>query len=61
VRAEVGASLGFLGLRLDPSANATASSDTDIAASDSRVRVLVVTAREDLAAVREVRRVLGWT
>jgi acetate kinase len=61
VRGQVAASLEFLGLRLDAAANAEVSSDADIAATDSRVRVLVITAREDLAVLRDVRGVLGWT
>ena len=60
IRAEVAAALSFLGLSLDPSANAAATPDVDIATHASQVRVLVVTAREDLAVLREVRRVLGW-
>jgi acetate kinase len=60
IRAQVAAALGFLGLRLDRSANDHTTSDAVISASDSRVRALVITAREDLAVLREVRRVLGW-
>ena len=60
VRANVAGALSFLGLRLEPAANAAVSADVDIAVPDSAVRVLVITAREDLAVLREVRRVLGW-
>jgi acetate kinase len=60
IRARVAAALGYLGLRLDPAANTSVASDGDIATADSSVRVLVITAREDLAVLREVRRVLGW-
>jgi acetate kinase len=60
IRAQVAAALGFLGLRLDPSANEHNTSDAVISASGSRVKALVITAREDLAVLREVRRVLGW-
>ena len=45
--------LGFLGLKLDPAANAQRSTDGDIAASDSAVRVLVIRAQEDWAIARE--------
>jgi acetate kinase len=60
IRARVAAALGFLGVRLDPSANEHNTSDAVISASGSRVKALVITAREDLAILREVRRVLGW-
>jgi acetate kinase len=60
IRAQVAAALGFLGLRLDPSANEHNTSDAVISASGSRVKALVITAREDLAVLREVSRVLGW-
>jgi acetate kinase len=61
IRTRAAAPLAYLGLRLDPMANVSAVGDADIAAPDSRVRVLVVGAREDLAIVREVRRVLAWS
>jgi acetate kinase len=35
--------------------------DRDISASDSQVRVLVISAREDLTILRHVMRVLDWT
>jgi acetate kinase len=54
VRAAACMQLGFLGLKLDPAANdANASSDVDIAAADSRVRILVIRAQEDWAIARE--------
>jgi acetate kinase len=49
VRQAACANLGFLGARLDPSKNSQAPQDGDIAASDSRVRILVVRAQEDWA------------
>ena len=55
VRAEAVRGLSFLGLRLDDDANASARPDADIAAPGSRVRVLVVAAREDLEVARQVR------
>jgi acetate kinase len=60
IRAQVAGALGFLGLRLDPSANANTTSDAVISAPGSPIPTLVITAREDLAILREVRRVLGW-
>jgi acetate kinase len=61
IRSLACASFEFLGLRLDGARNSADPVDTDIAASDSQVRVLVLTAREDLAIVRQVSRVLNWT
>jgi acetate kinase len=49
VRAETCRSLEFLGLRLNGRKNTHCSPDVDIATSDSRVRVLVIRAREDWA------------
>jgi acetate kinase len=60
VRARVAAALRFLGVDLDPAANESPGGDIDLATSDSAVAVLVIAAREDLAIVRDVRRVLGW-
>jgi acetate kinase len=45
--------LEFLGLKLDEEANAHVSTDEDIATQDSRVRVLVIRAREDWAIAQE--------
>lgn len=59
VRRDVAASLGYLGLRLDTVASATRQDDADIAAPDARVRVLVLTAREDLTVLAEVKRLLA--
>src|SRR5262249_14667438 len=53
IRAAVCMQLGFLGLTLDPAANAKASTDADIATADSRVRILVIHAQEDWAIARE--------
>src|SRR5262249_20458080 len=49
VRAAACTQLGFLGLTIDPAANANASADVDIATADSRVRILVIRAQEDWA------------
>src|SRR5437764_11710739 len=45
--------LTFLGLKLDDAANRQHISDRDIAAPDSRVRVLIIRAQEDWAIARE--------
>jgi acetate kinase len=57
-RAGVCARLGFLGVDLDEAANRTAAPDADISSRDSRVRVAVVRAREDVVAARAARRLL---
>lgn len=60
VRAACCDGLRFLGVALDPEANAAAAGpDRDVAAPTSPVRVLVVEAREDLEISREVRRLAG--
>jgi acetate kinase len=61
IRARVAAAFRYLGLRVDEAINATTAGDADLSAADSRVRVLVVTAREDLTVLRDVCDVLGWT
>jgi acetate kinase len=58
VRRRVCERLGFLGIALDEGANDAAVPDADVAAEASAVRVLVVAAREELVAAREVRRLL---
>jgi acetate kinase len=55
VRAAAAAGLGFLGIRLDPEANAGARGDAEIGAPDAGVRTVVVTAREDREIARQVR------
>lgn len=57
-RAEAAAGLGFLGVAIDPVANAAATSDADISAAGAAVRTLVITAREDLEIARQVRAAL---
>src|SRR5205823_2331935 len=47
--------LGFLGVALDGARNEAARSDADIGAADAPVRVLVVTAREDLEIAAATR------
>lgn len=57
-RADVCGRLAFLGVALDSEANESAEPDSQIAARDSVVRVLVVKAREDLVLARAVRGLL---
>jgi acetate kinase len=59
VRARAVAGLGFLGVALDPEANASATADAEIGAPGAPARTIVVTAREDLEVAREVRLLLG--
>jgi acetate kinase len=60
IRAAVCSAFGFVGLRLDPAANESSPRDRDVALPESAVRVLVIAAREDLAILREMLRVLEW-
>jgi len=53
VRSRTCEKLAFLGVRLDPTANAQRSHDKDIATPDSGVRVLVIRAQEDWAIAQE--------
>ena len=50
--------LGFLGVELDPEANAGARPDAEVGAAGSRARVVVLEAREDLVAARAARALL---
>jgi acetate kinase len=59
LRARVCAHLGFLGAELDEASNDATSSDGEIGAGDSSVRVVVVVAREDLVIARAVRQTLS--
>jgi acetate kinase len=54
VRERVADRLSYLGVRLDPDRNETASGDADVSAADAAVRTVVVTAREDLEIARQV-------
>ena len=51
--------LEFMGIELDPQRNAVARADTDVAAVDSSVRVMVIHTEEELMVARETCRVLG--
>jgi acetate kinase len=59
IRQRVAADLGFLGVAVDPAANAVARDDGEIGVAGAPVRTLVIRAREDLEIVREVRSVLA--
>jgi len=58
IRAEVCERLRFLDVELDAQHNESAEPDADMASARSRVRVLVVRAREELVAARSARTVL---
>jgi acetate kinase len=53
VREAVCARFGYLGLNLDPDKNRQSPVDQDIAARDSKVRVLVIRAEEEWAIARQ--------
>ncbi len=58
IREAVCAGLADLGLVLDCERNASAPSETDIASADSRTRVFVIPANEELVVARETHRYL---
>jgi len=53
VRSSACSKLGYLGLKLNEERNAKPSPEEDIAAPESRVRVLVIQAQEDWSIARE--------
>ena len=53
VREAASANLGFLGLSIDRSKNLASRLDSDVSATGSTVRVLVLAAQEDWAIARE--------
>jgi acetate kinase len=59
IRQRAAAGLAFLGVAIDPGANASAEPDAEIGAPGSAVRSYVVRAREDLQIALDVRRTLG--
>jgi acetate kinase len=59
IRRLVCKNLAFLGIELDEIANDACRPDADIATRASKGRILVITAREDLTILREVRRLIG--
>ena len=58
-RARIAERLRFLGVELDPEANATAGGDADISGAGASVRTLVVAAREEIVAARAARELLA--
>lgn len=58
LRAAVCEGLAFMGLCLDPAANAACRPDADVATHESPASILVIHAREELVIARETRRVL---
>ena len=58
VREHVCRRLAFLGVDLDVERNRYAEPDCDVAGADSRARVLVVAAREEIVAARAARQLL---
>jgi acetate kinase len=59
IRARAVAPFAWLGADVDDDANAAATGDADVSAPEARVRVLVVTAREDLVIARAARALIG--
>ena len=59
MRARLAASLAYLGVELDPVANAAATGDADIGRPGARVRTVVVTASEESEIARGTRQLLG--
>jgi len=58
-RAEAADGLGFLGVAVDESRNATAQPDCDISVPGAAVRTLVIAAREDIEIARQTRAALA--
>jgi acetate kinase len=61
VRARVCERLSFLGVEVDEKLNSDVEPDADISAAGSKVRILVIRAREALMVARAVRQVLIGT
>jgi acetate kinase len=53
LRSAICENLNFLGIKIDANKNSKNPADTDISTVDSRVKVLLITAREDWAIARE--------
>ena len=58
IRASASDRLGFLGVKLDPRANASAIADVNISAPGSTAQILVVATNEALVLCREAMTVL---
>jgi acetate kinase len=59
IRSRVTTRLGFLGVHVDYGRNGTGSGDREISPPGAPVRVLVISAREDIEIARQVREVFG--
>jgi acetate kinase len=59
IRARAVAGFTWMGAAVDETANTAVSGDADISGPDARVRVLVVTAREDLVIAHATRTLTG--
>jgi acetate kinase len=58
IRARAMGGLGFLGVSCDPDRNSAGSRDREIGTQAAPVRILVISAREDIQIAREVRAIL---
>ncbi len=58
VRAQAGAGLSFLGVKIDQARNERTTADGEITAPGATVRTVVVTAREDVEIARQTRDLL---
>lgn len=54
-------SLGYLGLQLDPAANAACNPDADVSSAASQARILVIATNEDLTILRETKQLISST
>ncbi len=59
IRAAACARLAFLGLELDPIANAAVTSDMDVSTTGTKGRILVIESNEELMLARECERVFN--
>jgi acetate kinase len=59
IRGRAADGLRFLGIEIDPEANAAAHPDAEISPANARVRAFVIASREDLEIARQVRSLLG--
>jgi acetate kinase len=59
IRKRVCEKLNYLGLEIDSTANENCHPDSDIATAASTARIFVIATREDLAIMRETRRLVG--
>jgi acetate kinase len=59
LRSDICRGLAVLGVALDEAANGDPQNEADLAATDSRVRVIVVPAREDVVVARATRGAIG--